>query len=86
MHTFPVVKHFDLPEDRALCFLASSEVTMPDQLIFKAAKEALGRRIIMAVALTTHNRDHLMSCQELSVAGSAVEMPVMLPVNHAIAD
>jgi hypothetical protein len=73
MQTFSIVKDHDPFEDHASGFIARSEVTMPNQLILQAAEETLSHRIVIAVALAAHTRDHAVSRQDVPVAGRRVQ-------------
>lgn len=60
-----VVEHLDVVEDVGLCFLTSHLNPALDALAFEELKEALGDRVVVAVAAPAHAAGQVMCFQEI---------------------
>ena len=66
-----IIEALKVGKDVPASFGRGAVVTAVHQLAFQRSKEALPGGIVVAVALTAHTGDHVMSLLELSVGMSA---------------
>src|SRR5713226_1437274 len=72
MQPLAIVEDLDVLEDRRPRLFAGVEGVMMDELVLERAEEALGARIVEAVALAGHAGDHAMGLEHALIASVGI--------------
>ncbi len=84
MSPLSIVEDFDVFEDRLARLLACEEVRVVNEVDLERREEALGHRVVPAVALPTHARDETVLFEHRAVVGAGVLTAAVRVVHETI--
>lgn len=83
MQSLTVVEAFDVSDDRDPCDVPGGEGLAMDQFVLQGRKEALGTRVVVAVAVSTHAGQHAVCRHQSTVVARAVEHAAVRVMDEA---